>query len=178
MSCLWALSSSFCVGRWIQTTRRKPSALVPKKLMCLGTRRPGKTLSADQQSHLLSKNCMRMIAVPAGWRCCLTLTRGTLKATGSMVDLVSISATAISTLCTLHSVLGRKAKPWTKDKWQRIEGDILDIREEEISSVPCVVQESWSCYSPGSMDLQQLPHKWELWYHPKNTLSYLDGHCL
>lgn len=59
-----------------------------------------------------------MIDVPTGGRCCLTLTRGTLKATGSMVDLVSISATAISTSRTLHSVLGRKAKPWTKDKWK------------------------------------------------------------
>lgn len=59
-----------------------------------------------------------MIDVSTGGRCCLTLTRGTLKATGSMVDLVSISATAISTSRTLHSVLGRKAKPWTKDKWK------------------------------------------------------------
>ena len=41
----------------------------------------------------------------------LPLTRGTLKTTGSMVLLVSISATATSTLRTLHSVLGRKARP-------------------------------------------------------------------
>lgn len=36
-----------------------------------------------------------------------------MKATGSMVPLVSMSATATSTSRTLHSVLGRKAKPWT-----------------------------------------------------------------
>lgn len=49
--------------------------------------------------------------VSTGWCSWLTLTRGTLKATGSTVLLVSMSPTAISTSCTLHSVLGRKAKP-------------------------------------------------------------------
>lgn len=49
------------------------------------------------------------------WSSWLTLTRGTLKATGSTDALVSISATAISTSRTLHSVLGRKAKPYKQE---------------------------------------------------------------
>lgn len=70
--------------------------------------RPGIKL---RESDLLSESCLLVLYFPTERRCCLTLTRGTLKATGSMVDLVSISATAISTSCTLHWVLGRKAKP-------------------------------------------------------------------
>lgn len=50
VSCLLALGSSFCVGRWIQTARQKQSVLAPNKLLCLDTSRPGKTLSADQES--------------------------------------------------------------------------------------------------------------------------------
>lgn len=79
-----------------------------------------RTGSQTQENQTCSATLL-MIRMPTGWRCCLTLTLGTLKATGSMVDLVSISAAAISTSCTLHSVLGKKAKPWTRGEWKRRE---------------------------------------------------------
>lgn len=89
--------------------------------------RPGIKL---RESDLLKERRTLMLHMSTERRCCLTLTRGTLKTTGSMVDLVSIRATATSTSRTLHWVLGRKAKPWGKDKRRRsLEGDILDVTE-------------------------------------------------
>lgn len=55
--------------------------------------------------------------VQVWWVGLLTLTRGTLKAKGSMVVLPSRMALATSTPRTLHSVLGRKHNPCDDTIW-------------------------------------------------------------
>ena len=117
---------------------------------------------------------------------CLTLTRGTLKATGSMVVLVSMSATAISTSRTLHSVLGRKAKPCRQEPIRemaevkkegtvttyyhiRVRRWVANNSKTELSSVPCAAQESWNCCKAWSAAPQSPPHKCALWCHPGKT---------
>lgn len=111
VSCLLVSGWSFCVGRWSQTATQRQSGRVPNILLCLCTGHPGKTLSAHQEPNTQTVKANPLISRPSRWCSWLTLTRGTLKATGSMLVLVSMTPTATSTSRTLHSVLGRKAKP-------------------------------------------------------------------
>lgn len=79
------------------------------------------------------KEGMQCSHVSTRWRSWLTFTRGTLKATGSMLVLVSSSPTAISTSRTLHSVLGRKAKPCGQEtirKWQSLAKFLRSILQQ------------------------------------------------
>lgn len=72
--------------------------------------------------ELFMKSCHKespFISMSSREAATVTLTRGTLKATGSRLVLLSFSARAISTLRTSHSVLGRNEKPWRRDASSR-----------------------------------------------------------